>query len=380
MNSKNDAPKPTPVIKQKFYSLSDLSDFSYKIKFDYCTDKLIIDIEQEDSFPQLFFNSTISFEEIKKKDKWFRQFDTFEEAMDTVDGLFEERRVKIVKQENNINIILTHLEKKINDTIFTIEKKKEPEEVDLLPNLINSHNELRKRVKVLEKENLLLKQNLDKLFTIPIISNYMMKNSQKFLDGIIKNEEDKKLIFSWINPNTEKIKTNLIYSARLDGDDAQTFHKLCDNMGPTLVIIKSNNGKIFGGFTRENWAGNGYKYDKDAFLFSLEKRLKANSSNNNNSIYCNITYGPTFGGGHDLYICSGCLKKNASYNNNNFTYVFGNNPAQVNNGFDGFGWDNNQINLGKAFNAWGAKGKNNDLAGSYNFICNEVEVYSVIEN
>ena len=30
---------------------------------------------------------------------------------------------------------------------------------------------------------------------------------------------------------------------------SSTFHKLCDNHGPTITIIKSNFGNIFGGFT-----------------------------------------------------------------------------------------------------------------------------------
>jgi hypothetical protein len=31
------------------------------------------------------------------------------------------------------------------------------------------------------------------------------------------------------------------------------FHEFCDNKTPTLVIIQSDKGNIFGGFTTENW-------------------------------------------------------------------------------------------------------------------------------
>ena len=108
----NEAPKPTPMGKQKFYTLNDSSDFSYKIKLAFSSDKLLIDIEQEDYFPHLYYSSTFSLEEIQKKDKWFRLFDTFDESIDTIDGLFEDKKVNIIKQENNINLIMIHVEKK----------------------------------------------------------------------------------------------------------------------------------------------------------------------------------------------------------------------------------------------------------------------------
>ena len=127
-----DAPKPTPMINQKFYTIKDNLDNCYKIKLTYHTDQLIADIEQEDSFPQLNYSSTFNLEEIKKIDKWFRLFDTFDESMDTIDGLFEEKKVNIVRQDNNINLILIHSEKKISNSIFLI-KKKNDEEGDITP-------------------------------------------------------------------------------------------------------------------------------------------------------------------------------------------------------------------------------------------------------
>jgi len=41
----------------------------------------------------------------------------------------------------------------------------------------------------------------------------------------------------------------LIYKASRDGFDANTFHSRCDNKGPTITIIQSNNGYLFGGYT-----------------------------------------------------------------------------------------------------------------------------------
>ena len=199
------------------------------------------------------------------------------------------------------------------------------------------------------------------------------------MEGIIKNEEDKNLIFSWINPNIEKVSASLIYSAKIDGDNAKIFHKLFDNVGPTLVIVETVDGKILGGYTKENWSvsnslknnknnwgvlTNIYKVDEHAFIFSLEKRQKAELIQKNYSIYCNSAFGPTFGGGHDLHICSGCLNSKGSYTRTH-SYSYGNkNEVNVQN-VAGFGLPNN--------------GWNFNVNNSNNFQCKEVEVYSIIE-
>lgn len=351
----NDAPKPTPIENQKLYELKDSSNFDYKIKLTYCSDKLIIDIEQRDYFPQLHYSSTFILEEIQKKDKWFRLFDTFDESLDTIDGLFEEKKVNILKKENNINLILIHSEKNINDSIFQIEKKEDEKKDDIMSKLIESHIDLRKRVKLLEQNNKEMKEIINRIISIPNINKYISKTSKNFLDGIIKKEEDKNLIFSWINPNAEKLSAKLLYSAKIDGDDSLTFHKLCDDIDlPTLIIIESTDGKIFGGFTKQSWDGNCiYKIDSDAFIFFLDEKQKAELTQKNYSIYCNPSYGPSFGGGHDIHICSGCLKNKSSYIHPH-SYKF----------------KNDEIN----------PFQDDPFNSNYYFQCKDLEVYAITEN
>ena len=44
------------------------------------------------------------------------------------------------------------------------------------------------------------------------------------------------------------------WHAKTDGWAASTFHRQCDNKGPTVTIIKVNN-YIFGGYTDVSWSG-----------------------------------------------------------------------------------------------------------------------------
>ena len=50
-------------------------------------------------------------------------------------------------------------------------------------------------------------------------------------------------------------KWKLLYRSSEHGYSAESFHKCCDNKGPTLVVIKSREGWIFGGYTTESWSG-----------------------------------------------------------------------------------------------------------------------------
>ena len=63
---------------------------------------------------------------------------------------------------------------------------------------------------------------------------------------------------------------SLVYRASQDGFEASQFHSKCDDKPNTLIIVKSVNGNIFGGYTKQSWSGHGtYKADPKSFIFSL---------------------------------------------------------------------------------------------------------------
>ena len=52
------------------------------------------------------------------------------------------------------------------------------------------------------------------------------------------------------------VKWKTIYRASEHDYTAKSFHEFCDNVkGPTLIIIQSTEGWIFGGFTNQSWDG-----------------------------------------------------------------------------------------------------------------------------
>ncbi len=69
------------------------------------------------------------------------------------------------------------------------------------------------------------------------------------------NEYDSKLR-EWVGD----YKWKLIYRASEHEYTPESFHEYCDNKGPTLVIIKSSGGWIFGGYTTQMWSGRSIYY------------------------------------------------------------------------------------------------------------------------
>ena len=144
---------------------------------------------------------------------------------------------------NNLNIELN----KIEDKIASIENK-----IDLLLNYIK------------EKENIEKKEKDSNL-------EIVLGKSK-----IIENKEEISSIANWLPfPNKSKIKCKLLYDAKRDGDEASTFHSLCDNKESTLTIISTSDNKRIGGYLSKSFGGNkGIIKDTNAFLFSLNYNEK----------------------------------------------------------------------------------------------------------
>jgi hypothetical protein len=171
--------------------------------------------------------------------------------------------------------------------------------------------------------------------------------------------KDAILIEKWINSKNKK-PWKCIYKATKDGFDAAKFHKLCDQKGETISVIKSTNGNIFGGYTPKSWDTTGsYVYDAAAFMFSLVNAQKKAQKFDQNTIYGqytqlgNSSYNVTFGGGHDLNICSNSHTTNSSYSNFGYSYT-----------------------ISSTGYAYGQTQAQSFLAGSYNFKTLEIEVFA----
>jgi hypothetical protein len=147
----------------------------------------------------------------------------------------------------------------------------------------------------------------------------------------------------------------MIYQASRDGFSSSIFHSKCNGVLGTLTVIKSNSSNnIFGGYTQADWSGYNYRYDSNAFLFSLTNAyntpVKLLLNNPESAIYSYPSYGPTFGNGHDFHINSdGSL----GYSNLGYAYQL------------------------PSFLSYGTTSAQSFLAGSYSFTPIEIESYAI---
>ena len=122
-----------------------------------------------------------------------------------------------------------------------------------------------------------------------------------------------------------------------DGGSAQSFHTACDKKGPTVTIVKTTAGFVFGGAADKAWVSpNGAVASSVAFLFCLTcagaqqngtpqtapSQLNLTGTGNDKALQYFKGSGPAFGPGYDLFIANqpgGTSKQ--SYSGLGYSYV-----------------------------------------------------------
>ena len=112
---------------------------------------------------------------------------------------------------------------------------------------------------------------------------------------IIHNAEELELLTRKINKLNQRITLNLLYKATADSDKAAAFHEKCDDARCTLVLVETDKGRRFGGYTTCSWSGDCIdKKDEEAFVFSLDKMNIYENIPGEDAIGCYPKFGPIF--------------------------------------------------------------------------------------
>ena len=104
-------------------------------------------------------------------------------------------------------------------------------------------------------------------------------------------------------------RAELVYRASSQGWAVPAFNTTIRNKGPTLVLIKSETGHVFGGYAALPWNANAlWMAAPESFLFALHSasglpptRMPLKSNNESQALYMNSQMA-VFGGGHDLVL------------------------------------------------------------------------------
>ena len=342
---------------------------NYYLNISINNDIINFSINDKEKLLSINYIKTMNFKEIKDLNKGFSLFNSINDFYDYLKVLSENKKINIKKDEEKISIILNIevlLKKEIieinlypgkidldlniknicNEIIYIKERikdsdilKKENKELKEIQNKeINNLkekeiNELKEKIEIQNKVINNLKEKLNELNDKVNIQNKeinilkekevnKLKNEIKFLfennKSAIINDDEINMIFSEIENRMNKkiIKIKKLYQATIDGGEPINFHSKCDNIENTLVLIKSEGLRRFGGFTPIPWESNGsHKKDQNlkTFIFSLDKK-KIYSLKRGHWAVCHCKdSGPCFGSGRDIAIDKNPIKENTLY-------------------------------------------------------------------
>ncbi|KAJ5078891.1 hypothetical protein M0811_04614 [Anaeramoeba ignava] len=204
---------------------------------------------------------------IKRRDKRIKSFESEKKKKEKENQKKEEENQNLKSENEKKDKILKQKDEEIQNLKLSFEKEIEKE---------------KQKIKEIQKEE--SNQNENKL----------LKILPQFSDSeIIKDIEYVKKLQEWINDNDFFSKMKKGYSAKRDGFDCDKWHSICDNKGKTLVIIKTKDNFIFGGFTQIGWTNDkskwreedrnndyGYIPDSNSFIFSLRNDKGDRNSEN----------------------------------------------------------------------------------------------------
>jgi len=354
----------------KQYQIKGTDNELYNLKI-YKSDKFILFIIKDISdFRAIKYKNKLILEEFYNLNRFFRQYLSLEELFTLLFKNLKNSEINIYKKDNNIKLsfivdcrgkeeeipfILKPEQSNIKNIVENISEKVKEIENENESNK-NILKELKKLKNNINKDNLDIINNNERplpsfiliilhylklnktlliIFLLSIIIELVfiknLKNDISDLTKEIQKIEDKN-IKSLIIKNDElyliedeiqKIynknisKYELLFRASKDGFRAIDFHNKCDGINNTITLVKTTNGKRFGGFNDLSWNSNN-NIKAINFIFDLKEKEvfynDNNNNNNNNKIDSYSNYGPIFEGNNGFKISDNC-NENKNYFN-----------------------------------------------------------------
>ena len=257
-----------------------------------------IDKNCEEIFPNKY-GIILHFDELKILHRYFKMFDTFEQAKTDIIELCKSNAIKIIEIKEDELIINMDL-KTVNNNLITINLKKIEDNV-------------KEEVSYLKKYCIEQKKEIKELKNIIINLN---KRVEKL--------EEKIKLFKTISSNPKKLSLKLLYDSEIEGENKEIFKSAYIGKNDIIIFIKTQKNKRFGGYAHEAFQNkvNFSKTDLKAFLFNLDKMKIYKSKGGQLSIWNFEGNSMDFGTGTDLRIFHEFFNKNNYTNQNNNDYNY----------------------------------------------------------
>ena len=322
-----EAPKPISLITpENNISFSFKKDFKlshekteYIIEVGKTSTQEKLGLKLKESSSNVYYSTYFNLEELQNVSKYFRCFDNINEAITSIQDIFEEKKCSLKIENNNVFLMIKVPKIGKGEDLIQLQLNKCSLSLhEICDNLSKEIINLKNKIKVLENyKNILIKE----------INELKNENKKKdlILNEIIqwkksienKEKEEKNKIYKIDNKiliNKEEIdfisnrlkeiyyfrnknlSYELIYRGTRDGATAELFHKKVDGVSKTITIIKTIKGLKFGGYIERKWndKDNWIKDDENCFIFSLDLRKIYNPIKGKDKYYLGKCYGPDF--------------------------------------------------------------------------------------
>ena len=180
-------------------------------------------------------NYSEKFNDLLKKNNYFN-------------ACFENEYIKNIKFDQQIESYFINLNMKFYDVIIDYLKNEK-----INKNLVKKYKDNGSDDEIIKEMEMVginlgksKKEEIIECFYSPLFTN---------MSRIIYSKEYDKYLQKWAGNHN----WTLIYKASQYEYSAELFHAFCDDKGPTLIVIESSGGWIFGGYTTQSWSGRGIK-------------------------------------------------------------------------------------------------------------------------
>ena len=278
-------------------------DDDSKIKISIKEETIYFNVTQISLIPR-DYKACFTVEQLCDINKFFLNFQDAKEIVDGVLKALEQKNanIKFIDNKCIIQMInpITKLSFEIN---LNLEEKDTNSRVCNLENYISEQNKkmilMEERLKILE----------EKMAKYGQTKKEEEEKNLLFTGSEILTNEAKDMLLNWLPRKPNKI--TLLMNSNIDGDSTKSFMNKCKGKCPTLAVIKTTNGYVFGGYTTQMWKEGEVK-DNNAFVFSINKKRKYNIKKPEHA----IGFGKYWEFGHffnAIFVMDNCTKNNGNY-------------------------------------------------------------------
>ena len=280
-------------------------DDDSKIKISIKEETIYFNVTQISLIPR-DYKACFTVEQLCDINKFFLNFQDAKEIVDGILKALEQKNanIKFIDDKCIIQMInpITKLTFEIN---LNLEEKDTNSRVCNLENYISEQNKkmilMEERLKILE----------EKMAKYGQTKKEEEEKNLLFTGSEILTNEAKDMLLNWLPRKPNKI--TLLMNSNRDGDSTKSFMNKCKGKCPTLAVIKTTNGYVFGGYTTQMWKEGTVK-DNNAFVFSINKKRKYNIKQPEYAIGFGKDSWWGFGYHYNaIVVCENCTKKNDNF-------------------------------------------------------------------